>query len=305
MPRQLCSSFRLIVRIEPRDLRPAYVSRMTPGSAWRPHLGRHRKIHYESFAVLTIVQRRVALHFNHLRTATHKLEIIQAEEMTLREMCQLIGAIVCSDPSGLNVTRVDLSVDVNGVDVQWFRDHVYIRNKRTHDVYGRRRKNGVWEATGLYFGIGQDVVRIYDKIAEMTLRHRLTSPRFAPWPGNVPPKILTRVERQLRSKGVPKALATVDHLRSADHFNPFAGISLTPCCEMHFGDARVHRVLAGRGLASYTKEIGRQAVISELNRHSKGNASRIFRSLERHDVPLSTPELYELYSAETRSQVTE
>jgi len=61
---------------------------------------------------------------------THKVEIIDAGEKTLDEMAGIINRLFEIDPWTLKVMRTDLTADVAGVPVPWFKDHAYVNRKQ-------------------------------------------------------------------------------------------------------------------------------------------------------------------------------
>jgi hypothetical protein len=66
----------------------------------------------------------------------NKLEIYDAGDKSLSEMRRLTASIFDVDPDRLGLMRVDLCVDVYGVDVGWFKRHTIVQSKQTNREFG-------------------------------------------------------------------------------------------------------------------------------------------------------------------------
>jgi hypothetical protein len=216
----------------------------------------------------------VILHRSCRFNGTHKLVIVNSAEVSVQQMDALIGQIFQCDPLALRVARVDLAADVPGIPVQWFRVHMRVLGKRRIRVFGvNEGSQGEGDGT-TYFGDGADLIRLYDKAAEL----RSKSGRLA----DTDRCVLTRIERQLRSGRIPHELATLGDLsKNAATFNPFASVILLPGgkLEPKMSDYRIRSYLEGMGLRQIVLKHGFANAWSMLNTASRGNAARRFRRL--------------------------
>lgn len=71
------------------------------------------------------------LHFGyrHGRKA-HKIEIREAGKKSVPEMADIVTSIFDVDPWTVSLLRVDLTADVEGVPVSWFREHAFVNRKQ-------------------------------------------------------------------------------------------------------------------------------------------------------------------------------
>lgn len=106
----------------------------------------------------------------------HKLEILEAGKKTYSEMIEIGSRIFQGEPESWGLLRVDLTADIEGVPVQWFKDHTYVTSKQTTREIGTIKpipymaiRKG--RAETLYAGVKPNQHRIYDKVAEQLQRH--------------------------------------------------------------------------------------------------------------------------------------
>ena len=71
-----------------------------------------------------------------MRERFDKLEIYDAGDKESREMRQLIVSIFDVNPDPLKLMRVDLCMDIRGVDLSWFKRHAIVRSKQTNREFG-------------------------------------------------------------------------------------------------------------------------------------------------------------------------
>ena len=141
--------------------------------------------------------------------------------MSLGQMAMVIGKVFECDPWDLRLARLDLAVDVPGIPVRWFRNHLCVPRTRQIKVIGIEEDAQDGGGGTMYLGGGADLVRLYDKEAEL----RSKSCR----PAETERLALTRIEHQLRSGRIPRELTHLGALmNNAAHFNPFASVILLP-----------------------------------------------------------------------------
>jgi hypothetical protein len=175
----------------------------------------------------------------------HKLEILRAGDKTLPEMRELAGRVFATDPDELGIMRVDLTADIEGVPVDFFKRHTVVRLKQTrrehfHVDPGQTVSKAVAET--IYAGVKPNQIRIYDKTGERRMQYQKYCARFARESARLPESaevqattfeemyghgmydVITRVERQVAARDVEKmGLRTLRALRMhADTLDPFA-----------------------------------------------------------------------------------
>src|SRR5438445_5804083 len=174
------------------------------------------------------------LHLHCRFNANHKVELLQTARMPVGAMAREVEKIFDCQAQELSLARVDLASDVPGITVGWFRDHMRVKHKRSmREIAARTNEAFANGGTTLYFGGGSDIVRVYDKIAQLQHQSGRIG-RGGPSQytncmesGGLPTKgsVLTRIERQMRR--IPNELATLNDLqRNASRFNPFKSVVL-------------------------------------------------------------------------------
>jgi hypothetical protein len=104
------------------------------------------------------------------KAGNHKIEMIDVGQMNRTRIIREVQEIFDVDALSLPVMRVDFAVDVPDLPLQWFRETVRIEHKRfraavTGEPFYSEMGKGVIQT--LYFGKRPNVIRIYDKLAEI------------------------------------------------------------------------------------------------------------------------------------------
>ena len=243
----------------------------------------------------------VHLYLRHGRP-NHKVEIIDAGDKTLLEIAGIISQLFDVDPWTLQVMRIDLAVDVEGVSVPWFKDHAYFNRKQFSSSIDKSFERelqfvsmGSALAQTLYAGKRPCLLRIYNKLAEwrMQLRRveiqykrfndrmvglemseeqeyfgRLIAPTFAEYCAVRGYKfhnqsVLTRIERQDGGNRIPPELATLGDLRYAHEFRPFSGVQIVSTEPVQNFDSPPAKVPVRNWLASIGYETLKEQLGSE------------------------------------------
>jgi len=234
--------------------------------------------------------------------ATHKLAVLETAGMSLRQMAMVITKVFECDPWDVRLARLDFAVDVPGIPIQWFRNHMCVPRKRKITVMGTNEEAPQKGGGTTYFGRGADLIRLYDKEAEL----RSKSLQRADAEGHE----VTRIERQLRSGRIPREMTTLRDLKSnAKDFNPFGSIVLLPGGKARL-NPRVYplrRYLEGIGLRQLVLDNDLQTVWNLLSGCSKGNARRKLRQLSDFlpagSIDFEVPNLFALYQRSLRCQL--
>jgi hypothetical protein len=223
--------------------------------------------------------------------------------MSLREMVVVIESVFECDPWDLRLARLDLAVDVPGIPFNWFRNHMCVPRKRQIKVIGIEEDTQDGGGGSMYLGGGADLVRLYDKEAELRSKSRR--------PAETERLALTRIERQLRSGRIPRELTHLGALmNNAAHFNPFASVILLPGGNPQPSpqDYPLRRYLEGIGLRQLIGHLGLQRVWNVLSVRSRGNARRKFRQLSDFLPPdpegFQVPDLFALYLRSLHCQLS-
>jgi hypothetical protein len=227
------------------------------------------------------------LHFRHRHTGNHKLELIDTSSFSFSSMIDVIESIFEVDPMILEIMRLDLAADMEGVPVHAFVGNVRGKWKRSSADIGRYTRMGKLGVESFYLGKRPNLVRVYNKIAELEAQYAVLKRRMN---GDSPPfeqiyryprtgLILTRVERQMGGGRIPERIGTVGKLRGLSEFDPFdrleivAGSDVPPSAE----EGSFSTYLKGLGLRQLVLEHGLQNARRLANRLSSGNASKLFK----------------------------
>ncbi len=111
------------------------------------------------------------MHVEQRRYGTHKLELLETGKKSVDQLAATIEDLIDGDPLAQRVSRIDLAVDVPGIPVSWFRDHVHVRRKQWLVNFGQStvledQQMGKRRIETCYWGKRPSCLRIYDKIAE-------------------------------------------------------------------------------------------------------------------------------------------
>jgi len=245
----------------------------------------------------------------------HKVELLETGKRSLAFVVNEIEQIFDVNALKLEIMRVDLAADVEGVPVWFFQDGLRAAYKQvTNDIERADllTRMGKGEVQTIYCGRRPNLFRVYNKIAELKLKYSALvrkngtdSPirSFEDLYG-YPEEglVLTRVERQIGGSRVPNQISTIELFRkNALDFDPFE------CLEFLVGgkpepnpdDYDLTQYLAGIGLRTTVGVMGMQRTRRLINKKSRGNASRVFGKLRDFLPPVSgelvVPSIRELY----------
>jgi hypothetical protein len=277
--------------------------------------------HYQRAGDLRIFDYSAILHTGCLHgDGNHKLELIDAGQMSYAGMVNEAERIFDTDSRRLGVMRVDLAADVQGVPVSWFLEYARARWKRWVSDIGplevSRMGNGGVQT--LYFGKRPNCYRIYDKIAE--LRHQYHRLRRGEDRDAFPPfeeiygypesgLTLTRVERQIAAGRVPEQIGTFGKLRDLPSYNPFDKLELAVACPTalpQVQDCGVETFLAGMELRRRIEAEGIHRTRQWLNRCGARHAARLlekFRDFIPNNGGLDATKLFEIYQDSVSRQI--
>jgi hypothetical protein len=226
----------------------------------------------------------------------HKLELLSTGDMIDRDIHREISSVFDVEPGSLEIMRIDLAADVVGVPVGFFHHSARVIRKQWRaefdDYCYQMGKRGI---ETLYFGKRPTCIRIYNKIAEWEQEFRK---EFRKLPEDAPKPsfediyryglgdVLTRVERQCGGGKVPPGIKTISDLPDLLDCNPFEALEIyAPPPTLPAPESYSPRnFLAGIGLNTEIRQRGLAVVISDINRRSPGNASRLVKQF-REFIP--------------------
>lgn len=171
----------------------------------------------------------------HDKRAGDKVELVETGNMSLLEMNCAVSAVYKVDPMENRVMRLDLAADVQGTDVDWFRDHTEFKGKQTNREWAIQSITQRVAQT-LTSGVKPHQIRIYDKtghrktllaqeVRKMAREEREFKLSFEQRWGYPETRIVTRVERQIGGAEVKKfGYSQVGHLYQLDKSDPFVQI---------------------------------------------------------------------------------
>lgn len=260
------------------------------------------------------------VNFKHRGKQNHKLELIETERKSLRELAEIITRVFEVDPASLSIMRVDLTADLPGIAVTDLFRSLRVRHKRTADAEGELDFQDVAGKRLEYFRYGRspNCIRVYDKSAECRARYKrdlkkvsrdAETPSFEEFYGFPPDAIMTRIERQCGGGRIPRQVATFGQLSEAADFNPFTNVEV---CAPDFVlpdpsrmDPRTAVKLAG--IHEYVKAYGKQVAYGVLN--AGRNAKRFFNTYEEYLEAgsaarlLTVDSMVESYRRSTQAQI--
>lgn len=285
--------------------------------------------HYLGVADLREYGHPVILHTHntHDKKGNFKLELIEAGDKSYRKMAQEITGIFDVEPGQLELMRVDLAADIEGVPVSWFQQNARARFKRWTAQIGTLEASVEYSEMGrcgvetIYFGKRPNVIRIYDKVAErqhrygqmvarLKRRDAIQIPSFEDVFGHASTGItLTRVERQIAGGRIPERFGTFRKLSGIGEFDPFTNLIYVGVGkpEPNPNDYELTEFLAGMQVRTMVERDGIHRFLQFANKHSKRNGARIVKRyqdfLPQDGCFISPRGLQERYRASVSKQL--
>jgi hypothetical protein len=256
------------------------------------------------------------LYLNSKASGSDKLVLFGVGEMSFAEITSQVATLFYGDTERLKVKRIDLAVDVVDYSVRWFKGHTSVAMKRSGCEFGRLYRDERARVETLYFGARPNVIRIYDKLAQLRVQTRRTKMRWqqvgaSPHAGNESceqSRPLTRVEHQYGGGRIPQELETLGNLRDkALNINPFEPLEFSAT-----GYAPIPDDLGGSpflktlGMRTLVADRGLQGAMAELNHRTGGKAKRLLRSIPGYsdeDEPVKFPDLVTKYRQSLAAQL--
>jgi len=279
--------------IDKLEVRVPAEARYTPDMGevlhWQPDLFRYSRF-YLGIADLRPLGVDALLHQCARATRDHKVELLDTGAIGLGEMIARIEQIFAVDARSLEVMRIDLAADIQGVPVHAFKGNVRGKWKRSAREIGRYSMVGKLGVETFTLGKRPNIYRFYNKIAELQHQYALLKRRakdnpvrsFADLYGYAEKGlIVTRIERQIGSNCVPKEIATVGKLVHLPDFDPFHRLQILvgSAKEPDPESMDFTAYLKGRGFREFVIEQGGlQNAVRLANKLSKGNGARFAKT---------------------------
>jgi hypothetical protein len=287
----------------------------------------HRTDYYAHSADLSAygIDARLSLYALKGRENGHKLELRRVSRMSRTEIQQVIRAVFDVFPNTLKVARVDFAVDVPNITVDWCRKNMEVRYKRARGAITSDPSMGHFAGSiieTLYFGKRPNLIRIYDKRAQLhheakTQATRIQQPGFrASFDQTSSSRAdvalaLTRIERQI-GKGLPKEIETLGNLLSPSlTFDPFDCLKITnsPPAPIISPEESFETRSTALFLFDLIHAEGRQAANAYVRKHGNGNTKKIWNKYDSllvgtaDDAGLNDERLREMFSMSLISQL--
>jgi hypothetical protein len=276
-----------------------------------------RSRHYRAIADLRPFGHSSILHIHSRQSRDHKLELIDTGVRGYKDMQREIERVFDVDATTMQVMRIDLAADIQGVPVQAFQGNVRAKFKRSAIDMGKYSRTGKVGIETLYLGKRPNVFRIYNKIAEFhsqdaRLKRRGDSPtatfeeRYGFPPTGI---VLTRVERQIGGGRVPQEIDTFGKLVALSAFDPFEPLEITigSAVPPNPENYPFTTYLKGLGLGQLVLDHGYQNARRLVNKFSPGNAKRVFDKLApflpTSDCKLTKQQILDAYRQSVSKQL--
>jgi hypothetical protein len=284
----------------------------------------HPELHYEGRADLRTVGFDAILHVKCRHGEKHsKLEILDVGKKSHSEIVKLIEDVAAVEVDQLGVMRIDLTADIPGVTVPWFKSHVRFKYKRTDREFGQLKYGlvGHGEVETIVSGSRPNVYRLYNKTKECEFQFarmlRKLNPDAEPLDfkkefGLKETDILTRFERQCGGSRIPAEISTFRCLQNLPDFNPFAHVEIISSQQHSLPTPQECEGLnyyTGLGMHGEARRVGMQNFRKQLNKQSKGNAAKIIERYRRFfpdgsHVGISIEEIVDSYRRSTIEQLS-
>jgi hypothetical protein len=213
----------------------------------------------------------IVLYCDGRHNGKHKIEVVGVARLGLRRTRQILRIIV-GHLSGARIYRVDLCTDIPGLWVWDLAEVVFVSRSQNFKIYNNR--GGVT----FYLQISaHKTIVLYDKIKQLAAKGDSIADAFRP------SEYLTRIEVQLKSRGVP--------FKKIRHLYRYADVDLLG--QLRFrrlkrlrDDAKPLHLLAAAGLRRLIHKYGLQAVKKKFPSSQWAYFDKtLFRVLEGEEIP--------------------
>lgn len=260
----------------------------------------------------------------------NKLEFYGVGQMDAARILACLRETIQSDPNELEITRIDLAVDVFDIPVQWFWRHTRVLQKKASRKYVRRNNQELYEQVidpgnvmSLYFGKRPNCIRIYDKQAQLkylqlkqshnnnplfqaaNLNEILELKKFE----NTGHTSWTRVERQFNNASLPEEARTMgDFMELAPTIDPFEQVQfvLSGAALPDKSTVKPLVFMKGQGLRAMVAEDGLNDTFRYLNsrgRHARKQFDELAQFLKFDGEQIQPPDLFATFQMSILAQL--
>lgn len=256
-------------------------------------------------------------------TPSSKIELIETAKYSLSEIVAIVQRVFLVNAAKLEIMRIDLTIDVPGISVQWFQEHMRVKFKQVLAQLGNSEilRMGRAAIETLYYGKRPNMLRAYDKMAERRETLARASRRCLPHEKKKTfeemfgfadeGQIITRIERQIGNGHVPEEIETIEKCRmNISRFNPFEAVEFLSGAskEPNRNDYDFDTYCAGMYIRERALREGAHLTLKFL---SKGSGGQLARTLKRfgdflpsgNETILSAKDLQELFATSVQKQL--
>lgn len=230
------------------------------------------------------------------KVATHKLELLDTSRHTIGGIIAAAEQIFALDFFKVEISRIDFAVDINSIPVSWFSNAVSVRFKRLHSKIAKEDREllqmGGSRLETLYYGKRPNIIRIYDKMAELrkqfgklirkgsTDQEQIAFEEFAGFKDEG--QTITRIERQIGGD-IPDEFKNLKRVISKKAvLNPFQNLQFVPhsIAPVDFADLDLKTECTVRELRRMTAEMGLHWTKKYVYSKSHGQGARAWKQFE-------------------------
>jgi hypothetical protein len=212
----------------------------------------------------------VILHCDGRHDGKHKIEVVNVARFGLRGTRKLLKMIL-GHLSGARIYRIDLCTDIPGLRVWDLTEIVLLSRSQNFKIYNNR--GGV---TFYLNASANKTILLYDKVKQLAAKGDPLADTFSPG------EYLTRIEVQLKGRGVP--------FKKIRHLHRYADLDLLG--QLRFkrlrrlrDDAKPLHLLAGAGLRRLIHKYGLHAARKRFSPSQWAYIEKtLFRTLEGEEI---------------------
>jgi hypothetical protein len=201
----------------------------------------------------------------------HKIEVVGVARLGLRRTRKILKMIL-GHLSAARIYRIDLCADISDLRVWDLAEVVLVSRSQNFKIYNNR--GGV---TFYLKNSANKTILLYDKVKQLTAKRDPLADTFSPG------EYLTRIEVQLKGRGVP--FKKIRHLHRYVDFDLLGQLHLRRLKRLRDDAKPLHRLAAG-GLRRLIHKYGLQATKKQFSpAHWAYIEKSLLRVLEGKEIP--------------------
>jgi hypothetical protein len=202
----------------------------------------------------------VILHCDGRHNGIHKVEFVGIARLGLRRTRKIIKELL-GDLSAARIFRIDLSTDIPDLWVWDLAEVVLVSRSQNFKIYNNRGG-----ATFYLQNSAHKTILLYDKVKQLAAKGDPLADTFRPG------EYLTRIEVQLKGRGVP--FRKIRHLHRYVHVDLLGQLHLRRLKRLR-DDAKPLHLLAAGGLRRLIHKYGLQATKKDFHRRNGPTLKRL------------------------------